>query len=615
MFANARTRRGRVTGRSSPFSFRVPARKVRRVTPDEEEDEQFYRDTESIAFPKLNDQQLSLLEPLAERRVLKRGDLAYKAGQRDLGLTIVLRGKIEAFEQRDDTEQILATAGERDFVGDVAMLQGTSALASARVTSPECEILYVPAAKLRRAFAELPGVSAPIVNALIMRRRRIRRDREFAGLRVLTGRGAREGRQLDDFLDKNHIPHRLIEFESEQGQALSKRLHLSSRDLPALITPAGVPLRRPSLREVAQVVGLLRPLAFEDESEIMADLAIVGAGPAGLAAAVYAASEGLRTVVLESYAPGGQAGSSSLIENFFGFPTGISGGDLTWLAQLQAYRFGAKFSTPAQALSLHYNGVDDEYAACLQVEGCSAVLRAKSVLIATGADYRRLDAEGREQFEGMGVYYAATALEGQICRGATVIVAGSGNSAGQAAMFLSDGAAEVLLVIRGDDLSKMSTYLSRRVEAQKNIEILFHTEIRKTSGNRMLEEAELEDTRTGERRVVRTPAIFSMIGANPCTEWLPLEIERDEKGFIKTGTAVEDSPAWKENARQPGPLETSLPNVFAAGDVRSGSVKRCAAAVGEGGMAIAGVHAALAASADRAQTADVTGHLPLNPAR
>ena len=442
------------------------------MTPDEQQDEQFYRDTESIAFPKLDDHQLALLEPLGERRVLKRGELVYKAGQRDLGLTIVLRGEIEAFEQRDGTEQILATARERDFMGDVAMLQGTSALASARVTSPECEILYVPAAKLRRAFAELPGVSATIVNALIMRRRRLRRDREFAGLRVLATRGAREGHQLDDFLDKNHIPHRLIEFESEQGQALSKRLHLTSRDLPVLITPAGTPLRRPSLREVAQVVGLLRPLAFENETEIMSDLAIVGAGPAGLAAAVYAASEGLKTVVLESYAPGGQAGSSSLIENFFGFPTGISGGDLTWLAQLQAYRFGAKFSTPSQALSLHYDDAD-EYRACLQVEGCGAVLRAKSVLIATGADYRRLDAEGREQFEGMGVYYAATALEGQICRGATVIVVGSGNSAGQAAMFLSDGAAKVLLVIRGDDLSKMSSYLSRRVEAKRTSRFSF----------------------------------------------------------------------------------------------------------------------------------------------
>ena len=376
-------------------------------------------------------------------------------------------------------------------------------------------------------------------------------------------------------------------------------MHLTSRDLPALITPAGTPLRRPSLREVAQVAGLLRPLALQNENEIVSDLTIVGAGPAGLAAAVYAASEGLNTVVLESYAPGGQAGSSSLIENFFGFPTGISGGDLTWLAQLQAYRFGAKFSTPAQALSLQYDETN-AYRACLQVEGCSAVLRAKSVLIATGADYRRLDAEGREQFEGLGVYYAATALEGQICRNKTVVVAGSGNSAGQAAMFLSDGASKVLLVVRGENLSKnMSSYLSRRVETQPNIEILFQTEIRKMSGHKILEEIELENTTTGERRLVRTPAVFSMIGANPCTEWLPPEIERDEKGFIKTGSLVADAPAWKDSKRSPSPLETSLPGIFAAGDVRSGSVKRCAAAVGEGGMAIAGVQSALAASNHR----------------
>src|SRR5438445_3130221 len=451
---------------------------------DESHDEPFYRDTESIAFPKLDDRQLALLEPLGKRRTLQRGEFIFKAGQRDLGLTVILRGETDVFEAREGTEQILATGRERDFIGDVAMLQGTSALATARVKSEQAEILEVPAGKIRRALAELPGLGGPIVNALIMRRRRLMRDREFAGLRIIALRDSRAGRQLDDFLDKNRIPHRLIEFESEQGQALCQRLHLTSRDLPTLLTANGAPLRGPSLREVAQVAGLLRPLAYENESEIACDLTIVGAGPAGLAAAVYAASEGLKTVVLESYAPGGQAGSSSLIENFFGFPTGISGGDLTWLAQLQAYRFGAKFSTPAQALSLNYD-VGNEYRTCLQVEGCGAVLRAKSVLIATGADYRRLNAEGREQFENMGVYYAATALEGQICRGQTVIVAGSGNSAGQAAMFLSEGAAKVLLVVRGKDITnKMSDYLARRVQARENIDILYNTEIRKMSGGK-----------------------------------------------------------------------------------------------------------------------------------
>jgi thioredoxin reductase (NADPH) len=561
---------------------------------DDEQDEQFYRDTESIAFPKLNDNQLSLLEPLGERRVMKHGEVLFKAGQRDLGLAIVLRGELEAFETRDGTEYNLATTREREFMGDVSMLQGTSILGSSRVASDEVEILHIPAAELRRALAEIPAVSKTIVDALIMRRRRLSRDRIFAGMRILASRNERDGHQLDDFLDKNRIPHRLIEFESEQGEALSKRFHLTTRDLPVLVTPAGARLRKPSLREVAREAGLLRSLTDENETEFLCDLAIVGAGPAGLAAAVYAASEGLKTVVVESYAPGGQAGSSSLIENFFGFPTGIGGGELTWLAQLQAYRFGAKFSTPAAALSLQYHA-EDEYRACLETEGCKAVLRAKAVLITTGADYRRLEAEGRDLFEGVGVYYAATALEGQLCRNETVVVAGSGNSAGQAAMFLSDGAAKVLLVVRGNNIaSKMSDYLSRRVEARENIEILYNTEIRKMSGGKKLEQIELENTKTGERRVVRTPAVFSMVGARPCTDWLPAEIERDDKGFVKTGADVAETPAWRENKRRPAPLETSLPGIFAAGDVRSGSVKRCAAAVGEGGMAVAGIHLSLA---------------------
>jgi thioredoxin reductase (NADPH) len=567
------------------------------VTQDQLEDERFYRDTENVAFPKLTDRQLSLLDSLGEHRVMKQGELIYKAGQRDLGLTIVLRGEVEAVEQRDGEEQILATAHPRDFIGDVSMLQGTSALASVRVKSDEAEILDVPASALRKALAEIPDVSKTIVDALIMRRRRLRRDREFAGMRVLAQSDERQGHQLDDFLDKNRIPHRFVQYESEQGKALAARFRLTTRDLPALITPGGRRLRQPSLREVASEAGLLRPLTTDNQKEILSDLTIVGAGPAGLAAAVYAASEGLNTVVLESYAPGGQAGSSSLIENFFGFPTGVSGGDLTWLAQLQAYRFGAKFSNPAEALSIKYN-TDDEYRVCLEIEGCDGTLRAKTVLIATGAQYRRLDAERREDFEGVGVYYAATALEGQLCRGATVIVAGSGNSAGQAAMFLSEGAAKVLLVVRGKNIrNKMSDYLARRVETRKNIEILSCTEIRKMFGGKKLEGVELENTRTGERRTVETPAIFSMIGAKPCTEWLPAEIDRDDKGFIKTGSAVVGAPVWQKSKHQPTPLETSLPGIFAAGDVRSGSVKRCAAAVGEGGMAIAGVQLRLASSA------------------
>ena len=559
---------------------------------EDDKDERFYRDTETIAYPKLDDWQLALLEPLGHRRMLRRGELVFKAGQRDLGLTVVLSGEVEAFAALDGIEHILGTLGPRGFVGDVAMLNGTSAVGSVRGKAEESEILEIPAAELRRALVELPGVSEPIVNAFIMRRQRLLRDREFVGLRVVATDGSRDGHLIHDFLDKNHIPHRLIQFESEDGRGLCERLKLASSDLPALISATGAPLCMPSLREVAQVAGLLRPLAHEGESEILCDLAIVGAGPAGLSAAVYAASDGLQTVVLESFAPGGQAGSSSLIENFFGFPTGINGGELSNRAQLQAFRFGAKFSTPAQALSLAFSGGD--HAAVLQIEGSTAKLRAKCVIIATGAEYNRIDADGRARFEGRGVYYAATAIERQLCHNSTVIVAGGGNSAGQAAMFLSENTEKVLLVIRSADLSKsMASYLSLRIEAKKNIEILRHTEIRKMAGEKHLETVELEDIETHKRRTVQTPAIFSMIGAKPCADWLPPEIERDDKGFVKTGLAVADAPAWKTAKRLPGPLETSRPGIFAVGDVRSGSVKRCAAAVGEGGMAVEGVHQAL----------------------
>jgi thioredoxin reductase (NADPH) len=560
----------------------------------EEADERFYRDTESIAFPALSDEQLATLESLGTRRKVKRGEIIYRAGQRDVPFHLVVSGELEVFEPRDGEEQILGVPGPRDFLGDIAMLTGTAVIATARGKAEESEVLQIPAARLRRALAEIPSVSEPIVSALIMRRKRLQRDREFTGLRILADRDSREGHLLDDFLAKNHYPHRVIDAGSELGRTLAQRMNLASRDLPALITPSGMPLRHPSLREVARVAGLLRSLASEDEGEILCDLAIVGAGPAGLAAAVYAASEGLNTVVLESYAPGGQAGASSLIENFFGFPTGINGGDLTHLAQLQAFRFGAKFTTPSQALSLGHTP-DAEHPHFLHIEGCNAILRAKAVIIATGADYRRIDAEGREEFEGSGVYYAATPLEAQLCSKSTAVVAGAGNSAGQAAMFVSEGAKKVLLIVRGDNLTKsMSTYLSRRVETKENIEILYQTEIRRMIGHKKLESVEIENTGTAARRTVETPAVFSMIGALPCTGWLPADIERDDKGFILTGAKVAQSSAWQKMNRAPGPMETSRPGVFAAGDVRSGSVKRCAAAVGEGGMAVANVHRALA---------------------
>ena len=302
----------------------------------------------------------------------------------------------------------------------------------------ESEILEVPASRLRQALAELPGVSEPIVRAFIMRRQRLQRDREFAGLRIVAQEGSREGRQLDDFLDKNHIPHRLIDFQSEDGRALCERLapgepRFACAHHGQWHAAAASLLARGRAGGGAAAVGGQRMR----RGEITCDLAIVGAGPAGLAAAVYAASEGLKTVVLEGYAPGGQAGASSLIENFFGFPTGVQrwGADVQRAASGLSVRREVRHPGPGAFAGFSGGG------ACAPVcrpKAATRALRAKCVLIATGAEYRRLEAEGREEFEGCGVYYAATGREGQLCRGATVIVAGGGNSAGQAAMFLSE---------------------------------------------------------------------------------------------------------------------------------------------------------------------------------
>ncbi|MGI8961758.1 MAG: NAD(P)/FAD-dependent oxidoreductase [Bryobacteraceae bacterium] len=331
---------------------------------------------------------------------------------------------------------------------------------------------------------------------------------------------------------------------------------------------------------MANEIGLYQTL-----EQTVFDLLVVRAGPAGLAAAVYGASEGLSTAVLDSTAPGGQAGSSMRIENYLGFPTGLTGAELTDRATLQANKFGAHLSIPTPATRLSFeNGY-----ATLDVGGGEPIT-TKCLLIATGAQYRRLDVAGVEQFEGTGLYYAATTAEALLCRGCPVIVVGGGNSAGQAAVFLAAHASRVLLLIRGDDLNKsMSSYLVRRIEQIPNIELFSNTVIRQMVGNGHLRAIEIVNNNTGQQRTIETAAVFSFIGATPRTDWLPSEIERDGKGFVRTGMALAESRSWGM-ARPPFLLETSHPGVFAAGDVRSGSVKRAASAVGEGAMAVQFVH-------------------------
>jgi thioredoxin reductase (NADPH) len=360
---------------------------------------------------------------------------------------------------------------------------------------------------------------------------------------------------------------------------------MTEADTPVVALGSKILLRNPSNRAVARALGLCRPLA-----PALYDLVVVGAGPAGLAAGVYAASEGLRTLVLEGTAPGGQAGRSMRIENYLGFPAGITGSELAERAVVQANRFGASLPVAAQVTRLTF----DDDRSVLHIDGGESVT-AKCLLIATGADYRLLGAEGCAQFEGRGVYYAATPLEAQMCQGSDVVVIGGGNSAGQAAVYLAGQVRRVYLVIRKDDLYKnMSSYLARRVEDTPEIEILRNTEVRRMTGDGHLGAVELVNNKTGDQRSLRTAAVFSFVGAVPRTDWLPSEIDKDPNGFVATGSAVAQSVQWSVD-RPPYFLETSRPGVFAAGDVRSGSVKRVASAVGEGAMAVQFVHAHLRA--------------------
>jgi thioredoxin reductase (NADPH) len=364
---------------------------------------------------------------------------------------------------------------------------------------------------------------------------------------------------------------------------LLKQFGVTESDTPVVACGAMLLLRNPSNLQLAEATGIRQPI-----EDLLYDLVVVGAGPAGLAAAVYGASEGLRTVVLETSAPGGQAGSSMRIENYLGFPTGLTGSELADRAILQVSKFGAHLSVPTAVDRLTFEG---GYTV-VHLDGGGKVT-AKCLLIATGADYRRLGVEGAERFEGTGVYYAATLAEAQLCGGSKVVVVGGGNSAGQAAVFLAGHASELLLLIRGDDLYKnMSSYLARRIEQTPNIELVCNTTIRRMNGDTHLRAVDIVNNKTGQERTIETPGVFSFIGADPRTNWLPPEIERDAKGFVRTGMELARSAYWTA-ARPPLLLETSRPCVFAAGDVRSGSVKRVASAVGEGAMAVQFVHECL----------------------
>jgi thioredoxin reductase (NADPH) len=536
----------------------------------------------SIAFPVLDDAQIAQVAgciKVAPRPCLD-GEKLISVGERSMKFFIVKSGEIEIIDYSGDEPKTIATHHKGQFTGDISHLTGMPSMLTA-IARGNCEVFEISQEALRQVLNQCPGLSDIILQAFIARRQLLRESPNFTGLRVIGSRYSPDTFRVRDFLARNRVLFTWVDLETDpQVDRLLKEFGVTEADTPVVACAHMLLLRNPSNQILADQIGIHQPL-----THTVYDLLIVGAGPAGLGAAVYGASEGLTTAVLDSISPGGQAGSSMRIENYLGFPTGLTGAELTDRATLQANKFGARLSIPSPATRMWFeNGYTN-----IELDG-GETITTKCLLIATGAQYRRLDVEGFERFEGTGVYYAATPAEGILCRGCQVIVVGGGNSAGQAAVFLAAQARQVLLMIRGDDLNKnMSSYLVRRIGQTANIELLRNTTIRRVEGNSHLQAVEILDGKNKESRTLETPAVFSFIGATPRTDWLPAEIERDPKGFVRTGAALAESPYWTAT-RDPFLLETSHPGVFAAGDVRAGSSKRVAAAVGEGAMSVQFVH-------------------------
>jgi len=538
-------------------------------------------DLNSVAFPRLDDAHMSALERCAGATLkhYATADKLIEVGERGFKFFVIKSGEILIVDESSETPTILAVLGRGQFTGDVAHLSGGPSLVSA-VARVDCDVYEVAAEGVREIINRFPDLGDVILQAFIARRQLLRQSAAFRGLRVIGSRLSGDTWRIRDFLTKNQMPFVWLDLEDDpEVRRLLERFGVSEADTPVVAWGRRLLLRNPSNRDLAEALGIRRPL-----QQKVYDLVVIGAGPAGLAAAVYGASEGLDTLVLERTGPGGQAGASMRIENYLGFPTGVTGGELAERAVVQAAKFGARMPVPTPVSSLTF---ENSYPV-VHVDGGETVI-AKCVLIATGADYRRLTAEGCQAFEGKGVYYAATLTEAPLCHGAEVVVVGGGNSAGQAAVFLAGVAKKVYLVVRGDNLYEdMSAYLARRIEQSPNIEVLLNTEVRRMLGDIRLRLVELVNTKTGETRRLETPAVFSFIGAVARTDWLPPEIDKDGKGFIRTGPAAR-SARWTAG-RDQYLLETSRPGVLAAGDVRSGSIKRVASAVGEGAMAIMFVH-------------------------
>jgi thioredoxin reductase (NADPH) len=539
------------------------------------------------AFPTLTEAQIARVAAHGRRRKVERGEVLVKAGARNAGFFVVVSGHLEIVRLSDGVETIVVVHKPGQVSGELNALSGRRAVFAIRAGEAG-EVIELDHEQLLEIIQTDADLSEILMRAFLLRRARL----IAAGIGdvVLIGSvHSQETLRIQEFLTRNSHPYQYIDLDRDTGvQELLDRFQVAVTDIPVMICRGEVVLRNPSNRDISDCLGFNDPI---DQAQ-MHDTVIVGAGPSGLAAAVYAASEGLEVMMLESGAPGGQAGSSSRIENYLGFPSGITGQELTARAYAQSQKFGAHLMITKAATRLRCN--TRQYV--IETEDGAQIL-ARTVIIATGAEYRKLPLENISQFENAGVYYSATFIESQLCAGEEVCVVGGGNAAGQAAVSLAQSARHVHMLIRSNGLAEtMSRYLIRRIEEDPRITVHTRTEIAALEGEDHLETVHLrsDDGARTERKDVRH--VFVMTGANPSTRWLDGCVTLDDHGFIKTGSELspeELSAAHWPLARSPHLLETSKPGVFAVGDVRAGNIKRVASAVGEGSIAVSFVHQAL----------------------
>ena len=536
---------------------------------------------DATAFPTLDRAQLELLDALGTRRSVEVGEYLYRQGDAAYDFYAVVSGAVDIVLQADGEERFITRHGPGRFLGELNMLTGLRVFVSARVVEAG-EVIVVPVAGLRRVLATHPQLGDTIL-AAFMARREVLLSGASAAIRVVGSRFSPESQQVREFLARSRIPHEWLDPDRDDSvDRLLREVGVTPAELPVVIV-SGAVLRRPTPGALAEYLGI----TVGNLPDRCFDLVVVGGGPAGLAAAVYGASEGLRTLGVDMVAPGGQAGSSSRIDNYLGFPTGISGSDLTQRALVQAEKFGAHLTAPCAAESLR------EQAGHLVVRLTDGTdVAGRAVIVASGARYRRLDVDRLADFERKGVYYAATATEARECAHSPVVVVGGGNSAGQAAMFLAESSSPVTVVIRRPDLTaSMSRYLVDRIEADPRIEVRPGTRIIDLDGDETLRAVRVAGP-DGDATLACV-ALFSFIGAEPASEWLSGCAALDERGFVLTGLSLAEEHLdrrWELLGRRPLPFETSHPGLFAVGDVRAGSTKRVAAAVGEGSAAVRSVH-------------------------